>query len=81
MTYMPDYGSNNHHSRNRDERECCKLLDLLILTEMVIFCLIVHDQATISDQVIEPVESISLTEDLISKFENLVISEDTNTVN
>lgn len=68
------------------EMESCRLLDLLILTEMVVFSLLVHDQVILSSEndpsaAQEPAESVGITEELLRKFDNMVISQETNTVN
>lgn len=61
------------------------MLDLLILTEMLVFSLLVYDQATmVTDAAAdakEPADSISMTEELLSKFDSLVISEEANVTN
>ena len=69
------------------------MLDLLILTEMVVFSLLVYDQASMSPDAAtamgsstpgalpEPASSVMLTEELLSKFDNLVVSEEANSIN
>jgi len=65
-----------------DEGECSKMLDLLVLTEMVVFSLLVQDQSSMQSGEEEdsaaPVESIYLTEELLCKFDALTLSEDAN---
>ena len=73
------------------DEECCKLLDLLVLTEMVIFSLLVHDQTAAlcknfsalssGRDVAGPAESILMTEELLSRFDSMMISEDSSTCN
>ena len=52
---------------------------------MVVFSLLVYESATFfcenSNKAAQPADSISLTEDLLHKFENLVLSEEANTIN
>jgi hypothetical protein len=52
---------------------------------MVIFSLLVHESATFcsdnSTKAAQPADSICLTEDLLNKFDNMVLSEETNTLN
>ena len=69
--------------------ESCKMLDLLMCTELVIFSLHAHETLTLHSEDIEeadssmlqPVPSIQMAEDLLVKFDKMVISQKSNTEN
>ena len=85
MQYRAELNNNDAHGGNYD-LESCKLLDLLLLTEMVSFSLNVYDlQSQSSDDsdeaAPEPVASINLTQEILTQFDSLVISETANQTN
>ena len=57
------------------EVDYCRLLDMLILSECVMFSLLTHDVVCYNEEFAEPPDSINLAEELLVKFDNLVITE------
>ena len=57
------------------DADVCRLLDLLLLSECVIFSLLTHDVVCDTDEFAETPASIILAEDLLVKFDKLVITE------
>ena len=67
-----EYGGDYSEGSDAD---CCRLLDLMILSECVIFSLLTHDVVCDNEEFAEPPESINIAEDLLVKFDQLVITE------